>query len=131
MKKLVLFAVLALASVYTKAQAPTVTLPSAQSSVVTLNWTNNCTAAQPCTITPFRIVGQCPATLTSSTGWTQLANTAAQAISAQDTTVASGITYSYVVEAQFVGGTTFSGPSNCVTLTVPNAPSVPTNLTGK
>jgi len=131
-EKLLLTAALLFGSltVQARAQAPTVTLPSATASQSNLSWTNsaNCTAATPCLINPYRIGGQCPANLAGTTGWTQLPATAAQATSATDTTVVAGQTYSYVVEATFVSGGSPSGPSNCVTVSIPNVPGVPTGL---
>ena len=123
-------ALLGLASTLVTAQSPTVALPAATSNKVTLSWTNNCTTSAPCNIIPFRVQGQCSG-LTVGSQVTQLAATAAQATTAADTTVSPNTTYSYVVEAQDVTTGAMSGPSNCVTVTTPNVPSVPTNLTGK
>lgn len=125
-------ALLAFAASFAAAQNPTVTLPAATAEKVTLAWTNNCTNASPCNIIPFRVAGSCPTgTLAGTAGWTQLPATAAQATTVPDTTVAPNTTYSYVVEAQDVTTGAMSGPSNCATVTTPNVPSVPTNLTSK
>jgi len=132
MKKLLLAALLVFAAGTVKAQATTVAIPGPKPHKVTLTWTNTCTAALPCSITPYRIGGSCPATVAGSTGWTALPSTAVGATTTADSTVLGGQTYSYVVVAvDSTDITNVSNPSNCVTVTVPNAPADPTGLQGK
>ena len=110
--------------------AQTLTLPSATSNAVQLNWTasTSCTTTTPCTYIPYRIAGTCPATLAGTTGWTALPATASQVLTATDATVTAGATYSFVVEAEQAGQN--SGPSNCITLTIPNVLAPPAALSG-
>jgi hypothetical protein len=127
MKKLLL--VLLLAPVL-KAQTVTMTGPTTAPPVVTLSWTapSVCTLASPCGYIPFRIIGQCPSPVIGSTGWTQLPQTANQVGSTTDSSITPGITYSYVVKTA-QGATNLSGPSNCVTVIIPNVLSPATGLT--
>ena len=127
MKKIIALAVFLLSMA---AHAQTLTLPSASSNAVVLNWTasTSCTATTPCTYIPYRIVGSCPTTLAGTTGWTALASTASQVLTATDTTVTPGTIYSFVVEAVQSGQN--SGPSNCITLTIPNVLAPPAALSG-
>lgn len=129
MKKLLFLLIFFLPAI-SKAQA-TVTLPVATVETTVLTWTNSstCTTSTPCVMIPYRIGGTCPSTLGGTSGWTQLATTASQAVTATDTSVVPGSTYSYVVESVFVSGGANSGPSNCVTVTIPNVPAAPTGLT--
>ena len=128
MKRIIAITMLAL-GIVVHAQA-TVTLPAATSFSVVLTWTASvsCSAATPCTYQIYRIAGSCPATLPGTSGWTALPPTASQAVTATDSTVAAGATYSYVAET--VQGTANSGPSNCITVAIPNVPAAPTNLVG-
>lgn len=122
MKRILALAILALAPL---AHAQTMSLPAATSEAVTITWTASvsCTASAPCTYAPYRMAGACN---TNGSTWTALPATSSQAASAIDSTVTPGSTYSYVVEA--VQGSVNSGPSNCVTVTVPNVPAAPTGL---
>jgi hypothetical protein len=130
MNKFLTIALLVFAFGVAKAQAVTVAIPAPQAHKVTLNWTNNCTTAVPCVIIPYRVVGSCPSA--GATTWTALPATAVGAVTTQDTTVAAGQTYSYEVEAVSpTDATNVSNPSNCITVTIPNAPADPTTLTGK
>ena len=110
--------------------AQTLTLPSASSNAVVLTWTasTSCTTTTPCTYIPYRIAGTCPATLAGTTGWTALPATASQVLTATDASVTAGATYSFVVEAVQAGQN--SGPSNCITLTIPNVLAPPAALSG-
>jgi len=112
--------------------AQTVTLPpgSAGATGVKLTWTLpiTCTTSNPCTERPYRILGVCPSPLTGTSGWTVLTDSASQATTVTDSTITSGLQYSYVVETQ-QGGLN-SGPSNCISVTVPNVPSPATGLAG-
>lgn len=108
--------------------AQTGTLPVATPTSATIPFTlgSNCTTTQTCQVQVYRNTGTCPATLAGSTGWTLLATTAAQATSYTDNTVVGGTQYSYDVEAVPTGSTTvFSGPSNCVSATIPFTPVAP------
>ena len=109
----------------------TVSLPGATTPTVKLGWTapSGCISTSPCSYIPYRISGSCPTTLVGSPGWTALPQTATQVGSTVDSTVAPGTTYSYVVET--VQGVAQSGPSNCVTVSVPNVPSPATGLTAQ
>lgn len=133
MKKLFIAAALLCSALSIQAQA-TVTLPAASTPSITLQWTldSTCSTTTPCTITPYRQqASACPTgALGGTTGWTQLPATASQATSTNDATVASGVTYIYVVEAAYSGGAN-SAPSNCIAVTAPNVPGAPTALTHK
>jgi hypothetical protein len=123
MKRIIVaFALFALAAL---AQAQTVTVPAGSpTESVYLTWTAaaGCTAATPCTYAVYRVPGT--ATITGgTTGATLVTTTAAQALTATDSTVVAGQTYSYAVET--VQGGMNSVPSNTVTLAIPLVPSPP------
>jgi hypothetical protein len=126
---------LAIATPAAKAQASLVAIPSATQHKTTLNWTNNCTAASSvtCSFQVYRAAGTCPAA--GAIAWLQLNVTAANAESYVDLAVTQGAQYSYQVVAQAtitVNGTPqlqIAGPSNCVTVTIPNGPSPATGAT--
>lgn len=76
-----------------------------------------CTLIQPCKFWVYRIPGTCPTNLSGSSGWT-LITVVNQETFYTDTSVTSGIQYSYVVESG-VGNNPTSGPSLCSTFTAP------------
>lgn len=123
------FATLVLFALATLAGAQTVTVPNATSYKVVLAWTapTGCTTAAPCTYAVYRV----PGTVTLSgglTGATLVTTTAAQAVTASDTTVVPGQTYSYALET--LQGGANSAPSATVTVTIPFVPAAPSGLTG-
>lgn len=97
--------------------------PPANSFSVALTWTApaGCTAATPCAYTVWR-------TVSGASTWSLVLTTAAQTVTASDTTVASGTSYQYIVETIQSGAN--SAPSNVVTVAVPLVPAAPTGLTG-
>ena len=103
----------------------TVTVPSPSTYSVVLSWTApaGCTATAPCTYAVYRLPGTTTITA-GTTGATLVATTASQTVSATDTTVAAGLTYSYAVETVQAGAN--SAPSNTANVTIPNVPSAPT-----
>ena len=120
-----ILATFALFALVALAQAQTVTVPAGSpTESVYLTWTapSGCTAAAPCTYAIYRVPGT--ATITGgTTGATLVTTTAAQALTATDSTVVAGQTYSYAVET--VQGGMNSVPSNTVTLAIPLVPSPP------
>jgi hypothetical protein len=124
---------LAIATPIAKAQASLVAIPAATQHKVTLGWTNNCSATVTCSFQVYRAAGTCPAA--GAVAWLELNITAANAESYVDLAVTQGSQYSYQTVAQApvtVNGTQqlqIAGPSNCVTVTVPNGPSPATGAT--
>lgn len=82
-------------------------------------------AVDVCTATLYRMSGSCPADVSSSTGWQALATASGTAQwTFTDGTVQTGMTYSYDVELSPEGTHSFSGPSNCQSITVSSTPPV-------
>jgi hypothetical protein len=135
MKKLLLAALLCASyATLTQAQAATlVAIPSATQHKASLTWTNTCSGTVTCSFQVYRAAGTCPAS--GAVAWLQLNVTAANAVAYDDLAVTQGTQYSYQVVAQapvIVNGVTqtqISGPSNCVTVTIPNGPSPATGAT--
>lgn len=107
-------------------QAQTVTLPPASTYGAVITWPlpSVCTTATPCTFQGYQIVGTCPTTITDTTGWTALTLTGTQATTVSSGVEPSGTTQSFVVET-VQGSNGHSGPSNCISLLIPNPPPAP------
>lgn len=107
--------------------AQTLTLPPASTATapgVPLSWTAATNCGTGCTYNLYEIGGACPATLAGTAGW-KLVNTAPiVALEVTDNSETSGTEVAYVVEAVGSDGLN-SGPSNCVSTTVPAFPLVP------
>jgi hypothetical protein len=121
--KVLICSLFIIAGTYVHAQ--TTVLPSATPTSATIPWSipSNCTATNPCQFQVYRCNGSCIAT---STAWTLIATTSAQATSYKDTTVAGGTLYTYDVEAVPNGSNSvFSGPSNTGSVTTLFTPLPP------
>lgn len=139
MKKFFLALSLLVSSVVlSNAQTVTMTGKSASQTVLTWvapapqgTWLGCVVGQSACTFRPFSLPGTCPATIVGSTGWTTLADTSANATTATDSApiTNSAGQVSYVVKT--VQSSLVSDPSNCITVTIPNAPSPATGLAGK
>jgi hypothetical protein len=115
------------------AQQPGITLGAATQHVVTLSWGvpqpagtwQGCTTSSPCTYQVFALRGQsCPATVIGSPGWQFVGGSSTTTL--KDSTEQAGTIVSYVAYTLQAGSQ--SGPSNCITVTVPNNPGAATNL---
>ena len=93
---------------------------------VTLTWPASTTAST--TTNVYRLTGTCPASVTTTTGFTELASSQPAAGPYTDTNVTLGTTYCYVVTA--VAGGLESVPSNTFQAVFPGAPAAPKGLTG-
>lgn len=109
------------APVWAGVAAQSATIPPAATAYkAQVSYTSTCSPASSCAFILYRASGACP-----SQGWQQVGPmSAAGATTLSDTSIAYGNTYSYEVEA--VDGAAHSGPSACVTVTVPgNPPAAP------
>ena len=84
--------------------------PTSSTITIPVSCPNNGNCGQ---IEIYRTLGTCPTVLVGSSGWIELATTGGSVF--VDSTVSSGVTYSYVGEGVLNGS--YSGPSNCVTRT--------------
>jgi hypothetical protein len=134
MKKILFLSLLVLALALPM-HAQTISIPPASSTTapgVPLTWTLAvatppyvaCTASS-CSYVLYRAPGTCASNPFTGATWTVLASPTAGTLAFSDTTATPGSVYSWVVEAIEVGSGTNSGPSNCVTETVPSVPLVP------
>jgi hypothetical protein len=89
----------------------------AQSYSATLVWADTANPAGT-DYNVYRLTGTCPATVTSTAGFTKLTATALAVKTYVDNTVAAGITYAYVVTA--TNGSSETGPSNCAQGVIPS-----------
>lgn len=133
MRLILLFLTLACAPIAQAQAATLVAIPSATQHKASLSWTNTCSSTVTCSFQVYRAAGTCPAA--GAVAWQQLNITSANATSYDDLAVIQATQYSYQVVAQapvVVNGVTqtqTAGPSNCITVTIPNGPSPATGAT--